>query len=139
MPYLGYLGIESSKNYHHIWNQHFQIGLIAKFCKKAKMSKFETNNSLSRYFWARIFKKVLSSLKSVSSNYSKSKILKELWSYLKSAPQNLSNWKIFLKNWKCLNFLLNMHYLRSFGPDFSENYCHIWNQHPKICQFAKFP
>ena len=31
-----------------------------------------------------------------------------------------------------------MPYLGIFGPEFYKNYCHIWNQHLRICQVAKF-
>ena len=29
-------------------------------------------------------------------------------------------------------------YLGIFWQEFKKDYCHIWNQHPQICQFAKF-
>ena len=31
-----------------------------------------------------------------------------------------------------------MPYLNIFGLEFKKNYCHISNQHPQICQIAKF-
>ena len=49
--------------------------------------------------------------------------------------------KIFLKKQKCLigSFWQRMPYLGIFGQEFFlKNYCHIWNQHPQICPFAKF-
>ena len=48
--------------------------------------------------------------------------LKTILSYLKSAPWSLSNCKILWNNKK----------------DFEKKYCHIWNQHPRICLLAKF-
>ena len=36
MPYLGNFGLEFKKCDCHIWNQHPQICLIAKFCGKTK-------------------------------------------------------------------------------------------------------
>ena len=44
------------KKYCHIWNQHPQICLVARFCETAKMCTFGTKNALIGYFWARIFK-----------------------------------------------------------------------------------
>ena len=43
------------KNYSHIWNQHFRITVIEKFCQETKMPKFGTKNALFGCFWARIF------------------------------------------------------------------------------------
>ena len=57
MPYLCILGLECSKNYYHIWNQHPQICLLSKFTRKTRMPKFQTKNALSGYFWTRIWKK----------------------------------------------------------------------------------
>ena len=56
MAYLGIFGLEFYKYYCHIWNQHPQICLIAKFCEKEKIPKFGTKNALFGYFWARILK-----------------------------------------------------------------------------------
>ena len=44
----------------------------------------------------------------------------------------------FVKKWKYLNLGPKMHYLGIFGLEFSNNYCHTWNQHPRICVNAKF-
>ena len=52
MPYLGIFRLEFSENYCHIWNQHPQIYVFAKFCEKTKMPKFGTKNDLFGYFWA---------------------------------------------------------------------------------------
>ena len=70
MPDLGILGLEFEKKYCHIWNQHSRIFVNAKFREK-KMPKFGIKNALFGYFWARIFKKILSYLKSAPSNLSK--------------------------------------------------------------------
>ena len=77
MPYFGIFGLEFSKNYCHIRNQHPQIRIIAKFCEIMKMAKFGAKNALLRYFWARVFKKLLSYWKSLPSNLSISKILRK--------------------------------------------------------------
>ena len=73
---------------------------------------------------------------------------KKLLSYLKSATSNLSNCKISRKKQNCLNLGPKMPYwvflikIALFGcfraRIFLKNYCHIWNQHPQICIFAKF-
>ena len=57
MPYLGIFGLECLNNYCHIWNQHPQICLIAKFRQKTKMPKFGTKNALFGCFWAKILKR----------------------------------------------------------------------------------
>ena len=48
--------LEFSKKCCHITNQHPEICLIAKFCKKPKMPKFGSKNALLGYFWTRIWK-----------------------------------------------------------------------------------
>ena len=50
--WLGYFGTGSWKLYCHIWNQHPQICLIAKFCEIIKILKFGSKNALFGYFWA---------------------------------------------------------------------------------------
>ena len=64
--------------------------------------------------------------------------LKIILSYLKSAPSNFVNYKISWKNRNRLNrgpknALFGYFWTRTF-----KNYCHIWNQHPRICLVAKF-
>ena len=61
----------------------------------------------------------------------------KLLSYLKSAPLNLSNCKGASQNkssliWdrKCLIWM--------FWGAILKNYCHIWNQCPRVCFTAKF-
>ena len=75
------------------------------------------------------------------------KILKKLLSYLQSAPSNLSNCKISWKNknaqisdQECLIWVfLTKNALFGYSrARILRNYCHIWNQHPKMCQIAKF-
>ena len=45
-----------SSTYGFILNQHPQICLITKFCRKAKMTKFGTKNALFGYFSVRFLK-----------------------------------------------------------------------------------
>ena len=40
-----------SSTYGFILNQHPQMCLILKFCRKAKMTKFGTKNALFEYLW----------------------------------------------------------------------------------------
>ena len=56
MPYLGIFGLEVSKNYCHISNQHRRIYLTAKFRGKMKIPKFGTKNTLFGSFWNMILK-----------------------------------------------------------------------------------
>ena len=95
---FGYFSARILKNYSHIWNQHLQLPVIAKFCEETKMPKFGTKNVLFECFWARI--------------------LKMLLSYLKSAPSNLSITKFCKKNQKYLNLRPKMPYLGNFGLEF---------------------
>ena len=70
--YLVIFGLEfKKKNYCHIWNQHPWICVIAKHREITKMPKFGTKSALFGYFWAGIWKKLLSYLKSAPSNLSK--------------------------------------------------------------------
>ena len=68
MPFFGIFGQELKKNYCQIWNQHHWICLIVKFCEIMKMLQFGTKSALFAYFLAKIFKKLLSYLKSAPSN-----------------------------------------------------------------------
>ena len=97
---LAYFWVRISKRYCHIWNKHPQVCLIGKFCKKKKKFKFGIKNALFQYFCARIFKKILS--------------------YLKSASSNLSICKNFAKQQLCLNLGPKMPYLCIFGLVFKK-------------------
>ena len=55
MSYLGIFGQEFTKSYFHIWIQHPQICVNAKFREKLKIPKFGIKNTLFQYFCARIF------------------------------------------------------------------------------------
>ena len=54
---LGIFWARTLKNYCHIWNQHPQSYLFAKFCEKTKMPKFGTKYTWFGYYWARSLKK----------------------------------------------------------------------------------
>ena len=53
---LGILGLGFEKSYCHIWNQHPQIFLKAKFHAKMKILKFRSKSGLFACFWAGIWK-----------------------------------------------------------------------------------
>ena len=74
------------------------------------ISVFLTKNALFEYFWACILKKLLS--------------------YLKSASPNLSIRKISRKNKNA--------WFMYFWAGIWKQYCHIWNQHSRICPIATF-
>ena len=59
MPYFGIFGLEFSKIYCHIWNQHPRVWLNRKFREKMKMSKFGTKNALFEYFWAKFLRTIV--------------------------------------------------------------------------------
>ena len=62
---------------------------------------------------------------------------KKLLSYLKSAPSSLSNCKISQKT-KMHKFRTKNALFRYLCTRNLENYCHVWNQHIRICLIAKF-
>ena len=101
MSYLGIFGLDFWKYYCHIWNQHPQIYLIAKFCEKTNIPKFGTKNALFGYFWARIWK-----------NYC------HIWN---QHPRIFLNTKFCKKKEKCLNSRPKMPYLSTFGPEFEKD------------------
>ena len=130
MPYFRvFLAYNLKKLLSHSPSNWSQIKTFHEIMKK---TKFGTKNALFRYFWARIFKKLLSYLTSAPSNLSICKILrknnfvyiwdkkcliwafsgqcfKKIMSYLKSAPLNLSNSKLFQEK-KSLNLALKIPY-----------------------------
>ena len=101
------------KKYCHIWNQHPQICLVARFCKRAKMCTFGTKNALIGYFWTRIFK-----------NYC------HIWN---QHPQICLIVK-FCKKTKISKFGTKNALFGYFLARILKKYCHIWNHHPQICQ-----
>ena len=80
------------------------------------MAKAGTKSAVFGYFWARIFKKLLTYLKWVPSNLSICEILPIMSKFgTKYAA---------LFGYFCVGIL--------------KKYCHIWNQHPRISLTAKF-
>ena len=114
------------KKYCHIWNQHLQIIIIVKFSKKQKCLNLRPKmphlgifdqKCLIWVFLGKIFRKTIvifeiSTLKFVYLQY-------------------------FTKKQKCLNLDQNA-WFGYFWAGIWKQYCHIWNQHPRICLVAKF-
>ena len=94
-----------------------QFYLIAKFRKKAKMSKFGNTNALFGCFWARILK-----------NYC------HIWN------QHLQIFYLqnIYKKRKLPKFLTKSALSVYFWARILKNYCDTSNQHPAICMIAKF-
>ena len=101
------------KNCCHIWNQYPQICLVANYHEITKMHKFETKSALFGYFGLEFKKKLLS--------------------YLKSAPSNLS----ICKNSRMPKFGTRNAWFGHFRAGIWKQYCHISNQHSRICLIAK--
>ena len=134
---LGYFRARVLKKFCHIWNQHPQVFLISKFCKKTKIPKFVPKNALFGYFWGGIFKSCSRILnhqpqiclivkfckKTKCYKFQDEKCFlrlildwnfKKLFSYVKSAPSIRSNCKVFSKN-NWLNFWPKMPYFGIIG------------------------
>ena len=96
------------KKYYYIWNPHPRIFLIANFREKVKMPKFGTKNAIFGYFGARI----------------------HTWY---QHPQNclIAN---FCYGTEMPKFGTKNAFFVDFWVIILKNYCHIWNQHPRICQ-----
>ena len=140
--------LEFEKNYCHFRKQYPWIFQYAKIHAKIKKLTFRTKAALFGYFWTGIRKShchiwnqhpefvyLQNFVKKRKCLYLEPTISvflgwnsKILLSYLKSASSNFSC------IWCKKNSL-------SLGPKMLEilkDYCHIWNQHPQICQTAKF-
>ena len=100
-----------------ILHQHPQIFLKAKFQTKIKILKFGTKTALIGYFRLEFQK---------------------LMSYLKSVSSNLLTCKVSSKNQEILDLGPKISYLGIFGLQFVKNYYQIFNQHPRICEKIKF-
>ena len=109
------------KNYYHIWNEHPQVCLIAKFHSKMKILKFRTTNTLLACFAQQLWKTfvtfkisplefvLLQSLVQIKKPFNLgpkipgfgfflSSYLKIILLYSTLAPSNLSNCEILWNN-----------------------------------------
>ena len=118
---LVFLGKNFLKNYCHIWNQHLQICLFAKFYEKTKMTKLGSTNALSGYFWATILENYC--------HICNPHLLICLIAKLRGETKML---KSGIKNDLFEYFWPKMLYMDIFDLELKKNYCHIWNQHPWI-------
>ena len=128
MFYLAIFGLEFFKKYCHIWNQHRQMCLFGKLQEKTRMPKFGTKNTWFGYFGTRIWKQYC-----------------HIWNQHLPICKRVNFCEISkmpkfrTKNYFLVFFWPRMCYLGIFGKKlFLKNYCHIRNQHPRICRIAKF-
>ena len=105
------------KKYCHIWNQHLQISVIAKFCEDKKCLNLGPKMP---YLGIRFLEKLLL--------------------YLKSAPSNLSKKtsRKFHEKIKMSKFWTKEAWFGYSWIEIWKQYCPIWNQHSRICLLAEF-
>ena len=115
------------KQYYHIWNQHPRICLIAKFREKTKIPKFGTKNALFGYFWARILKNYCH----IWNQHLRISVIAKFCEETKMPKFGTKNDLLGIFDQECVIWVF-------LGKNVLKNYCHIWNQHPQICLFAKF-
>ena len=137
MPYLGIfdqkcliwvvLGKNFKKDYCHVWNQHLQICLFAKFHEKTKMPKSGTKNAWFRYSWAGIWKQFCH----IWNQHPRICLIAKFRGKTK-IPKFVTKNALFGYFWP------KMPYLCVFWARILKNYIHVWNQHPQICLTAKF-
>ena len=118
---LGYFWAGIWKKYCHIWNQHPRLCLIAKFYKKTKIPKFGTKNALFGYFWTRILKNYCH----IGNQLLRICLLAKFCEETKMPNLGLKMPFLSIFDQKCLIWVF-------LGKNLKKNYCHIWNQHPKI-------
>ena len=134
--------------YCHIWNQHPEI------CWKWVFNPY-IEFLYRPTFWGQNLKMILSYLKSTPSNLSNYKNFVKKWKYLNlwSEMVYLSAFglNIFLKFIIVIFGISTLKYVENgfliltlnfcIGPLFGARiwkwYCHIWNQHPRICLITK--
>ena len=100
----------------HIWNQHPQICLFAKFHEKTRTPKFGTKNTWFEYFGAGILKTIV---------------------IFEIGISNLSICRISRKT-KMPKLRTENALFEYFWARILESCCHIWNQHLRISATAKF-
>ena len=105
------------KYYCHISNQRPRISLVAKFGAKTKILNFGPKMPCLGIFGQEFEKKLLS--------------------YWKSAPSNLAICKISRKNKNAEIWKQNA-WFGYFWARILESYCHVLNQHLRICVIPKF-
>ena len=114
------------KQHCQIWYQHPRNCLNVKYRQKTKMHEFGTKIAIFECFW----------LKIPYLGFFGKKVKKKLLSYSKSASLNLSIC-IFHEKTKILKFGTKHALFGYFSARLLKNFCHIWNQHPRIYLIAK--
>ena len=125
--WFGYFRLEFEKKYCHIWNQHPRICLIAKYREIMKMPKFGTKSALFGYFWARILKNYCH----IWNQHLRISVIAKFCEETKMPKFGTKNDLLGIFDQECVIWVF-------LGKNVLKNYCHIWNQHPQICLFAKF-
>ena len=150
------------KNYCHIWNHHPRICPIVKFREKMKMPKFGPKIPYLRIFGLE-FENNIVIFEITTLEFVQLRNFVKKWKCLNLGPKipylcifglkfvnnififassNLSNRKVLWNNKKCLNLGMKMSTFFTknayFWAKILKNYCHIWNQNPRIGQTAKF-
>ena len=116
MPDISIFGQDFLKNHSHIWNQHPQTCLYAKFHEKTIMLKFGTKNVWFMYFWAGIWKEYC-----------------HIWNQHPRMCLIAKPCKNKYPNFGTKNVLFWY-----FCARILKNYCYIWNQYLRICLIEKF-
>ena len=142
MPYLGIFdqtcllwgifGLEFWKNYCHICNQHLRVCLICLFTKLCKKKKKKSLNLGPKMPYLGIFDQKCDIWVLLCCNF------KKLLSHLKTS----SPWICLIAKchdiMKMPKFGTKSALFGYFWARILKNYCHIWNQHPRITVIAKF-
>ena len=151
MPYLGIFWLEFENNIVIFEISTLDLGKLWIFEKKTKMFEFGTKNALFGYFWARISTLEFVKLQNFVKK-SKCVNFEPKMTYLSSF--GLEFWNTIAKFEICtLEFVKLQNFVKKkkmrkfgtknalfgyFGAGILKNYCHAWNQHPRICLIAKF-
>ena len=118
------------------WNLETILSYLKSSSSNLSNCKVSLKNE-NAYIWDQrcLFRIFL--IKNVLFEYFRSRILKRLMSYLKSVPWNLPNCKI-CKNAKMPKLRTKNAWFGYFWTGIWKQYWRIWNDHPQICETAKF-
>ena len=100
---------------------------ICKIWQKTKMPKFGTKNALFGYFWARILKNYCH----IWNQHLRISVIAKFCEETKMPKFGTKNDLLGIFDQECVIWVF-------LGKNVLKDYCHIWNQHPQICLFAKF-
>ena len=91
------------------------------------MSKFGTKSASFGYFWARILKNYCH----IWNQHLRISVIAKFCEETKMPKFGTKNDLLGIFDQECVIWVF-------LGKNVLKNYCHIWNQHPQICLFAKF-